>query len=109
MRWSRRRTGLPGPNRAHDVAFFGKHVSHRLLVPDFFVVGDDDEIASAASDELHLNTRERTDQAGLQTGGSRFVVSNAAILDADSHNPEPNARWRRSVVPERFGIGPGFA
>ncbi len=60
-------------------------VAHLALVPEFLAVGDDDEVAAAAADQLHLGAWKLLADVGGQTGRLRRVVSSHAVLDADVH------------------------
>jgi hypothetical protein len=50
-------------------------------------VGDHLETSSPRRDHLQLGVGEALPDLSRQTGGSRLVVSNDAIFDADLHGP----------------------
>lgn len=63
----------------------GELVVHLALVPELVAVGDDDEVAASAADEVEGGAGEFGTNRGGQTGRLRFVVSLNAVFDADFH------------------------
>ncbi len=77
-----------------------------VLVPEQPVAGLDDEVTSAAGNDLDVGARVLVANRGSQTGRLRFVVSNDAVLDGDVHAPSlalcqigSNARSRQCRIP----------
>ena len=69
--------------RIDDLALRGE-ASLVVLGEDLLGVDGDDEDAAAAADELRLDA-ELFPDFSRQTGGSREVVSNAAVIDPYVH------------------------
>lgn len=79
---------------------FGK-ASHLLFGKDQLPVDEHIELTGLANDQFRLNV-EGIFNFGRETHGTRFVVSNMAILDFDLHEKPPVATMGPDV-PERKG------
>src|SRR5205807_3772836 len=91
------------PDLVEDL-FLGGEASLVVLGEDLLPVDADDEDAAAAAHDLTVQA-ELFLQRGRQTGGSRKVVSNAAIVDANVHG-----RYQLSVIscPLSVEVGIGY-
>lgn len=65
-------------------------------------VEDHLEDASARANQLDLGFRVVLPHAGRQTGGSRFVVSDPAVLDAEMHRRLLILSFHRRGLPSRL-------